>query len=161
MPKGFTAIREAGKKIDESSNFEEFYSYLRFKLPSDGDEAIVRFLEQGEEVYSFWYHDFTNTDPSQGWKTKIPCLDQEDDGTPCPGCREDLKRRFRGLINVIWREAPVFKRDQEGNLVKDEHTKAVIVVGHKDQVAVWDGGKELFSDTLAPKDVAFKGLSSR
>lgn len=157
-PRGFAAIEAAAEKI--SSYGGEFQSWLYFKLPDDGDTGIVRFLEQGDEVYSYWYHDFSHVDKQNGWKTKVPCLDQDDQGVPCPGCREDLPRKFQGLINVIWRDAPVFKRDDEDKLVRDKK-KNLIVIDHKDQVAVWRGGIELFSKSLKRKDLTYKGLSTR
>ena len=35
------------------------------------------------------------------------CLDQNDDGTPCPGCRDDLERRYKFWCRVIEREAEI------------------------------------------------------
>lgn len=159
MPRGFGAIESAAQRIKESGG-GDFVPYLRFKLPGDGDSAIVRFLEQGEEVYSYWYHDFSHVDKQNGWKTKVPCLDQDDKGVPCPGCREDLPRKFEGLINVIWRNAPVFKKDDDDKLVKDK-SGDYIVIDNKDQVAVWRGGIELFSKVLKRKDLTYKGLGTR
>lgn len=155
MPRGFTAVIEATDKISRSSSGG---GSLRFKL-DDGESAVVRFLEQGDEVYFYWYHDFTHVDKQQGWKIKFPCLDQSDEGTPCPGCEQNLPRKFQGMINVIWRDAPILKRDEEGNFVRDKQ-KNIIIEGNEDQVAVWRTGPELYK-TLAKKDVAFKGLSSR
>jgi len=162
MPRGFGAIEAAAEKIEEKKNSGggDFQKVLYFKLPDDGDTGVVRFLEQGDEVYSYWYHDFSSIDGSQGWKTKVPCLDQDDEGVPCPGCREDLPRKFQGLINVIWRDAPVFKRDDEDKIVKDKKGN-LIVVDNKDQVAVWRGGIELFSKVLKRKDLTYKGLGTR
>lgn len=159
MPKGFAQIEAAAQKIKEKGG-GDFDPILFLKLPNDGDTAVVRFLEQGDEVYGYWYHDFTNIDPQTGWRTKIPCLDQDDEGVPCPGCREDLPRKFEGLINIIWRNAPKFKRDSDGKVVRDNNDK-VIIDGTEDQVAVWRGGIRLFSKVLKRKDHAFKGLSTR
>lgn len=158
MPRGFAQIEQAAQKIKEKGG-GDFDPILFLKLPNDGDTAVVRFLEQGDEVYGYWYHDFTNIDPQTGWKTKIPCLDQEDEGWPCPGCREDLPRKFEGLINIIWRNAPVFKRDSDGKAVKEDG--ALIIEKTEDQIAVWRGGIRLFNKVLKRKDHAFKGLSTR
>lgn len=152
MPKGFTAIQEAANKMSSGGSSS---NVLYFKLANSGDSATVRFLEEGDDVYSYWYHDFTHINKKDGWKTKLACLDQEDDGTPCPGCEEDLPRKFQGLINVIWRDAPLFAKDSDGNI--DWSTQK----GTADQVAVWRAGIELFSKTLGRKDVTYKGLSSR
>lgn len=151
MPKGFGAIKAAADKMNSGGGSNVYY----FKLVNSGDSATVRFLEEGDDVYSYWYHDFTHVNKQEGWKTKVPCLDQEDDGTPCPGCEEDMPRKFQGLINVIWRDAPVYAKDSEGNIDWDKKK------GTADQVAVWRAGIELFSKVLGRKDVTYKGLSSR
>jgi hypothetical protein len=151
-PVGFAAIQEAASKMSSGSGVS---NVLYFKLANSGDSATVRFLEQGDEVYSYWYHDFTHIDKKNGWKTKLACLDQDDDGTPCPGCEEDLPRKFQGLINVIWRDAPLYAKDSEGNIDWSKQK------GTADQIAVWRAGIELFNKTLSRKDVTYKGLSSR
>lgn len=158
MPKGFEAIKQAADKIDSATS--DYPNVLWFRLQDDGDNAVVRFLEQGDEVYSYFYHDFSHVDEAQGWRTAIPCLDQEDTGESCPGCDAGMPRRFKGLINLIWRGAPVFKRDDDGKVVKSANGEYEIE-GHKDQVAVWRGGIQLFSKALARKDVKYKGLSTR
>jgi hypothetical protein len=155
-PRGFGAVKEAAEKI--SRNTGEFQPTLLFKLPDNGDTGTVRFLEQGEDVYSYWYHDFSHVDKKNGWQTKVPCLDQDDEGTPCPGCRDDLPRKFQGLINLIWRDAPVFKRDEDNKVIKKGND--YVVESYEDQVAVWRSGIELFKQ-LANKDVSWKGLSTR
>lgn len=157
MPKGFSAVKAAAEKISRNEK-GDFQPTLKLKLPDSGDIAVVRFLEEGEEVYSYWYHDFSHVDKADGWKTKVPCLDQDDEGVPCPGCAQDLPRKFQGLINLIWRDAPVFKRDDEGRVIKKN--KQLVVESYEDQVAVWEAGIEVFK-TLAKKDVAWKGLKSR
>lgn len=152
MPKGFKAIQEAASKMGGGGSGG---SVLYLKLPNDGDSATVRFLEEGEEVYSYYYHDFSHVAPKEGWKTKIPCLDEDDEGTPCPGCEQDLPRKFQGLINIIWRDAPVYAKDKEGNIDWSKQK------GTADQVAVWRGGINIFNKTLARKDATFKGIGSR
>lgn len=152
MPKGFSAIKAAAEKMNSGGGSG---NVLYFKLPKSGDSAEVRFLEEGDDVYSYWYHDFTNVNKKQGWKTKVPCLDQDDNGTPCPGCEEDLPRKFQGLVNVIWRNGPVYAKDDEGN-IDWENQK-----GTGDVLAVWRQGITVFSKALARKDITYKGLSSR
>ena len=89
----------------------------------------------------------------------VPCLDQERDGTPCPGCERELPRRFQGFVNVLWEDAPVFKRDSDNKIVKDR-TGDPVILDHKPQIAVWSSGIRLF-DELAEIDANYRGLSSR
>ena len=58
------------------------------------------------------------------------CLDQNDDGTPCPGCRDDLERRYKFWCRVIEREAEI--ENDSGK-----------VTGYEDQVKIMSGGKRL------------------
>lgn len=144
MARGFGAVKAASEKVYRSNS----PSYRRFKLPNSGDSAVVRFLEQGEEVYSYWYHQIGE------FYNRIPCLDQDDEGVPCPGCEGEFPRKFQGLINLIWRDAPIFEEGADGKINWDK------VVGTEDRVAVWECGIQVF-ETLGKKDVAFKGISSR
>lgn len=57
------------------------------------------------------------------------CLDQDEDGEPCPGCRDNLERRYKFWLPVIWRDAPV---------EVDGKTK-----GFKDRIALLSGGQRL------------------
>lgn len=48
--------------------------------------------------------------PGRQYPQDISCLDQNDDGTPCPGCQSEFKgvrgRSTKGLLNLIWRGGP-------------------------------------------------------
>jgi hypothetical protein len=129
---------------------------LYFRLKA-GDEAIVRFLEQDDDI--FWCHMHEVPVEGRQWGKNVPCLDQEKDGSPCPGCDRDMDRRFKGFINLIWFNAPVFKRDSENKIVKDRLGDPV-VTGEKPQVAVWNSGIRLFEE-LDEMNTNYKGLMSR
>ncbi len=160
MPKGFGAIQEAAERISKRSKGGDYGPpVFWFQLPGDGDAAVVRFLEQGDEAYSYYYHDFSHIDERFGWQSQVTCLDQEDSGVPCPGCEAELPRKLKGIFNLIWRDAPKYKRDEDGNFERDGKDN-LIQEGNEDQVAVWRGGPELCK-LLSKKDVAFRGLSSR
>ena len=160
MPQGFKAIQEAANKQNKSVTKNDWGPYYKkLVLPNDSSVATVRFLEEGEDVYGYWVHNFSKQDPINGWKTTFPCLDQEDTGANCPGCEYDLHRTFRGLINVIWRNAPVYKKDEDERLVKDSSGN-YIQIDEKDQIAVWNQGIKVFT-MLGNKDIAYKGLTSR
>lgn len=162
MPTGFKAIQEAAERAESKrstgTNIDFGPYHTRLTLPDNGSTAVVRFLEQGDEVYSYWEHNLSKQF-GDGWRIKFPCLDQEDEGVPCPGCDLDLHRTQRGLFNVIWRDAPVYKTNDEGRFEKDAQGNK-IQIGIEDQVAVWNQGIRVIT-MLAQKDVAYKGLSSR
>lgn len=160
MPKGMTGVRGAVQDIRNRSAGGGGESILWFKV-EDGEEEVVRFLEQGEEVKWAWVHEI----PIEGKSAPRlePCRDQDDSGDrigeACPGCEQKLRRKFQGYVNVIWRDAPVFDRDAEGRMKRDSARKPIII-GRQDQVAVWQQGVTVFEE-LDGKDVTYKGLGSR
>lgn len=70
-----------------------------------GQFAAVRFLEQGTDIGWASVHKV----PVEGrqYGQDFLCLDQNDDGTPCPFCQSEHKgiraRSTKGFYNVIWR----------------------------------------------------------
>ena len=60
------------------------------------------------------------------------CLDQDEEGEPCPGCKDELERRLKFWIPVIEREAPIV-------------TEAGKITGYKDRVALLSGGSRLLA----------------
>lgn len=162
MPSGFQGVKDASADI-EARKQSGGGSRLWFRLPNNNDSATVRFLEKDEEVSWAWMHEL-EAKPGKSFGDKVPCRDQDPDtgqriGEACPGCERDLPRRFQGQINLIWRNAPVLKRDSQGRLEKDASGN-VIVAGHKDQVAVWTAGITVFEE-LDGKNATYKGLTSR
>lgn len=77
-----------------------------------GQFAAVRFLEQGTEIAWASMHRI----PVEGrqYPQDVICLDQEDDGTPCPFCQSEHKgiraRSTKGFYNVIWRGNESFQQ---------------------------------------------------
>lgn len=155
MPRGFSGVRQASADV-ESRRAGSGPSALWFRLKS-GEDTIVRFLEQDDDIFWAMMHEV----PVEGrqYGRNVVCLDQDKEGNPCPGCERDLPRKFRGFINVIWFDAPVFKRDSEGKLVKDSMNDPV-VIDHKPQVAVWSSGIRLFEE-LDELNANYRGLRSR
>lgn len=155
MPRGFEGVRRASADIEARRQSSSGQGALYFRLKA-GEETVVRFLEQGDDIFWAMMHEV----PVEGrsWGKDVPCLDQEKEGTPCPGCERDLPLRFKGYINVIWSDAPVFKRD-DNKIVRDS-TGDPVVLDHKPQVAVWSSGVRLFEE-LEEIDRNFKGLTSR
>lgn len=154
MPRGFTGVRGASAEV-EARRSGGGPGALWFRLKA-GDETIVRFLEQDDDIFWCYVHEI----PIEGrqWGKEINCLNQEDDGTPCPGCEQDLPRRFKGFINLIWDDAPVWKRDGEGKMVKENDRP--VQIGTKPQVAVWGSGIRLF-EQLDEINTNYRGLTSR
>jgi len=155
MPRGFGGVRQASAEV-EAKRGSGGPGALFFKL-SAGEETEVRFLEQDDDVAYCYVHYV----PIEGrsWGRPVVCLDQEKDGTPCPGCERGLDRKFLGFINLIWSDAPVFKRDSDGKMVRDRLGDPV-VIGVKPQVALWSSGIRLFEE-LDEINTNFKGLRSR
>lgn len=155
MPRGFTGVRQASADV-EARRGSGGPNALWFRL-GEGEEAIVRFLEQGEDIFWCYMHEV----PVEGrnFGRDVVCCNQDSDGTPCPGCEQGLPRRFKGFMNLIWDHAPVFKKDSEGKLEKDRDNK-VIITGYKAQVAVWGSGIRVFEE-LDETDSSYRGLRSR
>lgn len=131
-----------------------------FKLQS-GQTAVVRFLEQGTDLTFADVHRVPFV--SKAGKTyarNFVCLNLEDDDTPCAGCshfNDDVsKRKTIGYVNLIWRNAPVFQKDEQGRMVKGPDNRFV-VIGAEDQIALWNPSWTTFS-MLKAKDGKFKGL---
>lgn len=126
--------------------------------------AIVRFLEEGDEQLTF--ADIHRV-PVQGKRGRyfrdFICLDTNDDGTPCPACQhpdpETSKRTTRGFLNLIWREGPIFQRDENKRMVMGPDKKPIII-GREDQIAIWKCSWTVFS-LARTKDAKYHGLKSR
>lgn len=157
MPRGFSGVREASAELESRKGaVQRGPGALYFRL-KDGEETVVRFLEQDDDITWCWMHEL----PVEGraWGRPTPCLDQQRDGTPCPGCERDMPRKFTGYINLIWDNAPVFKRDESGRIVRDS-TGDPVVIDTKAQVAIWSSGIRLFEE-LDEINANYKGLMSR
>ncbi len=161
MSRGFSGIKDRSEQMRRSEKRFEQKKYdgpppLYFGI-KDGESAIVRFLEQDEDVHYADVHEI----PVEGrsWGITVPCLDQDAEGLPCPGCERGLDRKFKGYINVVWFDAPVWKRDENMKLVKDDNNNK-IKTGEKTQVAIWSSGIRLFEKLEVIND-RYKGLRSR
>jgi hypothetical protein len=160
MPKGMQGVREAVRDIEARKAASGGGGFRKWFKLADGESAVVRFLEQGEDVKWAWCHEVEV--PGKTWKMPVPCRDQDEHGEPtgdaCPGCEDAAKRKFQGWINVIWRDAPKYKKDKDGKFMKNG--KDLVPDGNEDQVAAWQSGITVFEE-LDGKDVTYKGLMSR
>jgi len=153
MPRGFADVENLTKKRSAGGG-----GPLRLRL-KEGETATVRFLEQSDDVFFYYYHDFSHLDKTNGFKYSFPCLDQDDEGKDSPGTELDFPRKFRTSVNVIWRDAPLYERDDDNRIVTGSDGKWK-QIGTEDQVAVWEGGIKVYQ-MLAEKDVKYNGLASR
>lgn len=123
--------------------------------------AVVRFLEQGNDLTFADVHRI----PAGGrYPGMFVCVNVNDDGTPCPACEssdpEISKRSPRGLVSMIWREGPVYKRTDKGWIERDTSTKQPIILGRADGVFLWNCSWDVFADLMS-KDAKHKGLMLR
>jgi hypothetical protein len=97
----------------------------------DGESVVVRVVDVGADFRDGFVHQVEFKGQNKSTFTRdVMCLDQNDDGTPCPGCRDDLERRYKFWTRVIEREAPV--ENDSGK-----------VTGYEDTVKILSGGKRL------------------
>lgn len=141
-----------------------------FKL-NDGEIARVRFLEQGDDLA--WAITHRIKIPAAKWPVDFLCLDQMENGTPCPACQssdtDNRKRSKKGYLNIIWRGsvedqsqkyklAPIYKRQENGAVEKENGNP--IITELADSVWLWKCSKTVF-ELLLDKDTKYKGLMSR
>lgn len=167
-PSGLEAFQKHSDVISARRSSGEFQRIDYFGL-KDGESAKVRFLEQGENLT--WAISHRIKTPGLQYPQDVLCLDQEDDGTPCPACmsdnREVKSRSTKGYLNIIWRgteesdlsRAPVYKRNDKGSPEKSPNGQKIIT-GFEDSIWLWKCSKTVFEQILS-KDKAYKGLMSR
>jgi hypothetical protein len=98
----------------------------------DGGSVVVRVVDVGPDFRDGFVHpvEFEGKKGRKGFTRDVMCLDQNDDGTPCPGCRDDLERRYKFWCRVIEREA-------------EKENDAGKVTGYEDRVKILSSGKRL------------------
>jgi hypothetical protein len=159
MPTGTERFkRKQEAKAASSGSFGPRVDYFGIK---DREFALVRFLEQGDDLVFADVHRI----PIAGRTVRqdLICLDTNDDGTPCPGCQsstpEISRRSTKGYLNLIWREGPVYERNDFGSPKKGADNK-YIITGRADGIFLWKCSATVFQ-MLLEKDTAYRGLMSR
>lgn len=155
MPKGWGTVEQRAAEAAEQQKRWAESSKPQLWI-SEGERAIVRFLEQGPEVNTYFVHPYRS---QAGKYTTFSCLNQDDDGTRCPGCEAGMKRQLKGVFNVIQRQRPVLRMDSNGHAMKDSNQQ-YIVDGHQDAVVILTL-PETTTNLLREKDVKYNGLMSR
>jgi hypothetical protein len=151
MPRGLKKIEQlaadAKKRSDAYGSGEGLQRALVLKK---GETAKGRFLEEGDGIWYLYTHELPKK-PGQNFGDRVLCLDQDDEGKPCPGCEMDgVGRTARVVIN--------FLRYDEPNLVRDAKNKPVKENGEykfdgvKPAVVVWNapqsvGGRLAFLES--------------
>ena len=96
----------------------------------DGESVVARVVDVGKDFRDGFVHTVEFKGKRGTFERDVMCLDQDDDGTPCPGCRDELERRYKFWCRVIEREAEI--ENDSGK-----------VTGYEDQVKILSGGKRL------------------
>lgn len=127
-------------------------------LRKDGDSVKVRFLENSDDFVGCMAHTYTIPNIKIG--LRAPCLDEEDnDREACPACGIGEKKSFKGFVNVIYYDAPIYKRADDGKFVKDLNG-SYVEIGREDDIAVWVQGIRVFRN-LHQLDVDLNGITNR
>lgn len=138
MPRGSAAFSKHQKAAEQRSAEYAGTKADYFSINS-GEIVAVRFLEQGEEIAFCNYHRIPM--PGRQYPQDIACLDQDEDGTPCPACQSEHKsirgRSLKGLFNILWRGNPEIQA-----------LNAQIQAYNAQQAAI--GGQQMPLYTLAP-----------
>jgi hypothetical protein len=157
MAKGFSSVMAAKEDIERRRNSGGTGSFKRKFYLADGDNAEIRILEEGDDVTCYWAHP---VDMGKRFPTLVPCRDQDMEtgeriGEDCPGCEQGLKRRFRIVLNVIWRNGPLYDKDEvTGKIDFDTPSR------YEDHVCLAEFGSE-FAEDLQLLEEDYNGLKSR
>ncbi len=159
MPTGFDQAKKVGDYSSRGSSFQERPKGVTyFSLKDDQNEAIVRFLQQHDDIN--WVRQWrTETKPGHLYGEKLNCIDQFEDGTPDPGFELGMKSSWSGFIPLIWRNAVQYQKDAQGRRIKDGNGNFVIA-GYADTVALWEHPWSIY-DLLKSVDDDYRGLMSR
>jgi hypothetical protein len=120
-----------GGSVDEHLSRPRKRSQNKWVQVGDGNTVTVRAVDTTEFFESAYVHpvQFERKDGST-YSMDVLCLDQKEEGTPCPGCRDDLDRRFKFWMLVIQRDAP--KTNKQGK-----------EIGEEDQLRILSGANRL------------------
>jgi hypothetical protein len=97
----------------------------------DGNTIVFRAVDTEDFFKDGYVHpvDFQRKDKST-YVMDVRCLDPDDEGDPCPGCRDDLDRRYKFWLLGIVRNA-------------EKMNKSGKVIGKEDQLRILSGANRL------------------
>lgn len=164
MPKGWDAIEEQSSALQEQREQfgQGFKPELRVGVKHQGP-FIVRFLEQGQDVSNYAVHTYKVPNPQVpgGFSDRrFTCLNQAPWSDPnCPGCTSGMKRKHRGVFNVIQRNRAIYRKGADGKTIKTA-TGDYITDGYADTVVIANVGGPT-AEALRKADASYRGLMSR
>jgi hypothetical protein len=137
MPRGLKRIKASNAEAQARRKaYDEAGPGIRRLFVKDGETVLVRPLEQGDEVWSVYVHELPKK-PGQKYGDKVMCLDQDNKpDANCPACNRSVRRSERVVLNVIWYNAPKWKKGADGKFLKSGDER--IYDGVEDVVAVWE-----------------------
>lgn len=161
MAKGWDGVQEQSEALAaQRAEFGEgFKPELRINDRNVGPIAI-RFLEQGDDVHNYPVHEYKVPNPSArgGANTRrFTCLSEVNQ--PCPGCEAGIKRKRRGVFNIIQRQRPVYRKGQDGKAIKNPDG-SYITDGWEDTVVIANVGGPT-AEMLRKSDGQYHGLMQR
>lgn len=168
MAKGYGLVNEAVAASEaRRAQAGNFSHELRSKdIREAGGEVVVRFLEQGNEgpdavnVYPRHEYNVPDSRAKSGYFTqRFTCLKERDPNADCPGCNSGLENKPRTVYNMIQRNRPVFRKGQDGKIMRDPAGNPYID-GVQDQVVFWECASTT-ANMMQRKDNDYKGLMSR
>jgi hypothetical protein len=148
MADGWDAVAQESELRRERREQWESSRHNKLIL-KDGQSADVRFVQP--KPHTFYTHPIRTAKSFRN----VPCLNQKDDGTQCPGCDADLKRQLRIAFNVIHRGRPVLRKGSDGRAERDGKGD-FIIDGHADDIAVFECSSTS-GDLLRQKEVKYEG----
>lgn len=137
--KGWNPVEQfEDEKSARDAQFQAQSKPMLFVNVKNPGPVTARFGEQGNDVNTFYVHDYKVPDSSvQGGfaSRRFTCSQQTPWNFECAGCRAGLKRKVRGVYNVIQRQRAVLRRGADGKAVKDGANNWIID-GHRDEVVI-------------------------
>lgn len=161
LPKGWGGIEEQTQAtaMARQRAQETFLPELRVNQKNPGP-YVIRLLEQGQDVNNYAVHEYKEPGQNgQFFNRRFTCSAQAPWNIDCAGCRASMKRKTRGVFNLIQRGRPVFRKDNEGKAMKDGAGN-YYVDGYADTVVIASVGGPT-AEMLRLADGQYQGLMSR
>jgi hypothetical protein len=83
----------------------------------NGEVVQMRLLDTGKDFKDGYVHRVAMEGDQGTVHVDVMCLDQKDKGVPCPGCKDELDRRYKFWANVIVRDHENESGDEEDTLM--------------------------------------------